>query len=244
LPVKIDIIKHPKEVDGKSTAAHAAVLAPKDVKIYTYPDFPFYENEKVLLIFPGKAALPFHEWWIKNFKSNSLSALNESDKNENAGDKPSYNQCLKSSPPVRCGDEEQSILPFSRVVFIDSTWRQSKALYSDPRIRALPCVVLNSHKSVFWRYYRGKHETHLSTVEAIYYFLVELHCLSYPDLPYLGQYDNMLFFFKFMYYKIRTLYDPLKLKAYQESSLCFADITPVSVLAPTERLSRHSPGHC
>lgn len=45
--MQIDIIKHPKEVDGKSTSAHAAVLAPDDVKIYIYPDFPSYENENV-----------------------------------------------------------------------------------------------------------------------------------------------------------------------------------------------------
>lgn len=45
--MQIDIIKHPKEVDGKSTSAHAAVLAPNNVKIYIYPDFPSYENENV-----------------------------------------------------------------------------------------------------------------------------------------------------------------------------------------------------
>ncbi|GIY12213.1 tRNA-uridine aminocarboxypropyltransferase [Caerostris extrusa] len=60
-----------------------------------------------------------------------------------------------------------------------------------------------------------KLDTHLSTIEAIYYFLVELHGLMHPEVPYDGEYDNMLFFFKFMYFKIRTLYDPLKLKAYR-----------------------------
>lgn len=48
LPVKIDIIKHPREIEGKSTAVHAAVLAPEDVKIYIYPDFPeMVKNEEV-----------------------------------------------------------------------------------------------------------------------------------------------------------------------------------------------------
>ena len=48
LPIKIDIIKHPGEIDGKSTAIHAAILAPEDVKIYTYPEFPdFGKNERV-----------------------------------------------------------------------------------------------------------------------------------------------------------------------------------------------------
>lgn len=51
LPIKIDIIKHAREIDGKSTAAHAAVLAPDDVTIYTYPDIPDYgEDEKVKMV--------------------------------------------------------------------------------------------------------------------------------------------------------------------------------------------------
>lgn len=47
LPVKIDIIKHPNETDGKSTAIHAKILAPSDVNIYTYPCIPDYEKNKV-----------------------------------------------------------------------------------------------------------------------------------------------------------------------------------------------------
>ena len=45
LPLKIDIIKHPSEVDGKSTSAHAKVLAPDDVSIYTYPCIPDYPRD-------------------------------------------------------------------------------------------------------------------------------------------------------------------------------------------------------
>ncbi|KAL5010569.1 hypothetical protein ScPMuIL_012874 [Solemya velum] len=62
LPLKVDIIKHPQEVDGKSTAAHAAILAPGHVTVYTYPDIPVYdEPEKVLLLFPGKDAISLSE---------------------------------------------------------------------------------------------------------------------------------------------------------------------------------------
>lgn len=46
LPVKIDIIKHPNETDGKSTAVHAKLIAPDDVTIYTYPCIPEYEEER------------------------------------------------------------------------------------------------------------------------------------------------------------------------------------------------------
>jgi len=46
LPIKVDIIKHAKEIDGKSTSAHAAVLAPDDVNIYTFPCIPDYDTTK------------------------------------------------------------------------------------------------------------------------------------------------------------------------------------------------------
>ena len=45
--MKIDIIKHPNETDGKSTAIHAKILAPDDVDIYTYPCIPDFETDKV-----------------------------------------------------------------------------------------------------------------------------------------------------------------------------------------------------
>lgn len=43
--MKIDIIKHPNETDGKSTAVHAKLLAPEFVNIYTYPCIPEYEEK-------------------------------------------------------------------------------------------------------------------------------------------------------------------------------------------------------
>ncbi|XP_063913480.1 tRNA-uridine aminocarboxypropyltransferase 1 isoform X2 [Zophobas morio] len=57
LPIKIDIIKHKHEIDGKSTAGHAAILARDDVSIYTYPDIPDYSTENVVLIFPSQHAI-------------------------------------------------------------------------------------------------------------------------------------------------------------------------------------------
>lgn len=47
LPVKIDIIKHPNETDGKSTAVHAKLIAPDDVSIYTYPCVPELDTHSV-----------------------------------------------------------------------------------------------------------------------------------------------------------------------------------------------------
>jgi hypothetical protein len=46
LPFAVHIIKHPYEVDGKSTAAHAAVLAPTDVTVFQFPEIPDYNNSR------------------------------------------------------------------------------------------------------------------------------------------------------------------------------------------------------
>ena len=51
LPFKVDIIKDPREVDGKSTAVHAAVLAPRDVTVYQFPDIPDYSRLTEVFIY-------------------------------------------------------------------------------------------------------------------------------------------------------------------------------------------------
>jgi len=59
LPVKVDIIKHKKEIDGKSTSSHAKMIAPDDVEIYEFPNFPDYTKEPpgdIILIFPSSRA--------------------------------------------------------------------------------------------------------------------------------------------------------------------------------------------
>ena len=45
----IDIIKHIQEVDGKSTSGHAALVAPDQVSVYTYPDIPEYKDKSKVL---------------------------------------------------------------------------------------------------------------------------------------------------------------------------------------------------
>ena len=48
------MVKHHAEVDGKSTAVHAAIIAPTSVTIHTYPDIPDYDPEQTVLVFPGE----------------------------------------------------------------------------------------------------------------------------------------------------------------------------------------------
>uniref|UniRef100_T1J642 tRNA-uridine aminocarboxypropyltransferase 1 n=1 Tax=Strigamia maritima TaxID=126957 RepID=T1J642_STRMM len=185
LPIKIDIIKYPKEIDGKSTASHAAVLAPDDVTIYTFPNIPmFTDKNKVLVAFPGKRAVTLEE-------------------------------VCKTVIPVTQNDVDTFVnkFPFERIIVIDSTWNQVRKINNDERLKGIQRVELKSRESLFWRYQRGKPNSYLSTIETVYYFLVDLHSMVVQE-PYAGQYDNLLFFFSFMYNKIHSMYDHEALKAY------------------------------
>lgn len=80
LPVKVEIVKHPGEVDGKSTAVHAAILAPDWVSLHTHPvlhtstvwcgtlrtlqEIPDYRQESgtTALVFPGPNRCLHLQW--------------------------------------------------------------------------------------------------------------------------------------------------------------------------------------
>lgn len=59
-------------------------------------------------------------------------------------------------------------------------------------------VELKMRKTCFWRRQKGKPDTYLATIEAIYYFLKDFHehCL---DEGYNGEYDNLLFFYSYLH---------------------------------------------
>lgn len=117
----------------------------------------------------------------------------------------------------------------TRAVFIDSTWNQTKSIYKDQRLKNLPCIVLKSRISQFWRHQKKSPRWYLATIEAIHQFLLELHDCIYGTVKnyalnetdiistklYCGQYDNLLYLFKYMYDKIHLIYDHNKLWAYK-----------------------------
>jgi len=181
LPLLVDVVKHPREIDGKSTAVHAAVLAPNDVTIHTFPQFPSYLTDgRVLLLYPSAEAVDLGEAVRSSMKPGGV--------------------------------------PIERLVFVDSTWAQAKAIERDARLKALPRVFIGSHETLFWRYQRGKPKTHLSTIEAIYYALLTFQQatreggIAAPD----HSLDNLLFLFKFMYEKVTGMYGGKdRLLAYQ-----------------------------
>ncbi|KAM9409563.1 tRNA-uridine aminocarboxypropyltransferase 1 [Pholidichthys leucotaenia] len=206
LPVKIDIIKHPKETDGKSTAIHAKILAPNDVTIYTYPCIPEFEKDKVVLVFPGPRAVSVQDM-IQCLHDRSSSRSHDS------VDEPCRKRLKKSDEVQRCThavedavsgaiDEEKclesKVYPLQRVIFIDSTWNQTNKISTDERLQDLLQVELKMRKTCFWRPQKGKPDTYLATIEAIYYFLKDFHehCLA---KEYHGEYDNLLFFYSYLH---------------------------------------------
>lgn len=253
--MKIDIIKHRQEVHGKSTSSHARIIAPDDVTIYEFPNIPDYSNEvnEVILIFPSTKSVSisslfkgvqidfkdnyglekgFHIGTLQNFNLNDI--ISDDDRERLAAEeKIQENYTLDN-------------LPFKRAVFIDSTWKQCRSIYKDPRINSIKSCIIQNRITKFWRTQKGAPKWYLSTIEAIHQFLLEFHisawgisqkyyndCLSDLQLdasfvpsnkiildadctngesyssckPYNGQYDNLLFFFSFLYSLIHSLED-------------------------------------
>lgn len=196
LPLKIDIIKHVKEIDGKSTAIHAAILASADVSIYTYPDIPNYENERdstvchnafcfyfkhhlispqicingQVLIFPSHDCTNVHGIFNNHVKLQCETPIWRP---------PGYNEGTLLMHRLNEVDDDEHTevsnhqyftvanLPIKRAVFIDSTWNQSRGIYKDTRINSLQSVVLQHRLSQFWRHQKNSPRWFLATIEGI-----------------------------------------------------------------------------
>jgi hypothetical protein len=50
-------IHHPTELLSKSTAIHARIICPNDVKVYEFPDIPDYNLEETVLLFPSDVCI-------------------------------------------------------------------------------------------------------------------------------------------------------------------------------------------
>ena len=92
----------------------------------------------------------------------------------------------------------------------------------------LKTLIIDSKQTMFWRYQRGRPMNHLSTIEAIYYLLIQIHMTMFDlfnnhhdhdhhdhchmnvneifTTEYNGQYDNLLFFFKHTFNLIKNRY--------------------------------------
>ncbi|NWQ94584.1 DTWD1 protein, partial [Burhinus bistriatus] len=208
LPLKIDIIKHPNETDGKSTAVHAKLLAPDDVTIYKYPCIPEYEEKRheIALVFPGPNSVSVKDIAFHLQKYSKKGVCDKDDdcsrepllkqaKIETKEEEKNLNECILNN--------RSEVTKLKKIIFIDSTWNQTNKIITDERLQGLLQIELKTRKTCFWRHQKGKPDTYLSTIEAIYYFLVDYHQEILKE-NYKGQYDNLLFFFSFMYTLIKN----------------------------------------
>ncbi|XP_052528402.1 tRNA-uridine aminocarboxypropyltransferase 1 isoform X1 [Tympanuchus pallidicinctus] len=207
LPLKIDIIKHPNETDGKSTAVHAKLLAPDDVTIYKYPCIPEYKEKRheVALIFPGPDSVSVKDiaFHLQKYSRKGVGDTDDDCSKEpfpkrarvEPAEEKDTNECISNNM------NESTKL--KKIIFIDSTWNQTNKIITDERLQGLLQIELKTRKTCFWRHQKGKPDTYLSTIEAIYYFFVDYHQEILKE-NYKGQYDNLLFFFSFMYTLIKN----------------------------------------
>ncbi|XP_063782102.1 tRNA-uridine aminocarboxypropyltransferase 1 isoform X3 [Pseudophryne corroboree] len=149
LPLKIEIIKHPNETDGKSTAVHAKILANEDVTIYTYPCIPDYDKHKhdIILVFPGPHAMPLKDSLLylshcNTHNEDSTSEPTIKRKKIEADSNGSENKDLKTE------DKNLKIDCLKKVVFIDSTWNQTNKIMSDERLQAVSAMCTNTPRVV------------------------------------------------------------------------------------------------
>ncbi|XP_075714150.1 tRNA-uridine aminocarboxypropyltransferase 1 [Rhinoderma darwinii] len=199
LAVKIDIIKHPNETDGKSTAAHAKLLAHEDVTMYTYPSIPDYDTQihEVVLVFPSPNAVSLKDGLQQLTRYNQ-----KKDVPEPHIKRPRLDTGTSDNEKKDMKGPGENINYLKKVIFIDSTWNQTNKIIADERLQGLVSVVLTERKTCFWRHQKGSPDTYLSTIEAIYHFMMDFH-VQILEKDYNGEYDNLLFFFSFMYKLIR-----------------------------------------
>ncbi|XP_069622145.1 tRNA-uridine aminocarboxypropyltransferase 1 isoform X2 [Ranitomeya imitator] len=153
---------------------------------------------KVILVFPGPNAVSLKD---------GLKFLTQSNNENKDFSEPNIKHPRLDTSKSDIEDKSMmvpgvNINYLKKVVFIDSTWNQTNKIISDERLQGLVSVELTERKTCFWRHQKGSPETYLSTIEAIYYFMVDFH-MQILEKDYNGDYDNLLFFFSFMYKLVR-----------------------------------------
>lgn len=192
IPIKIDIIKHKQEIDGKSTSGHAAIICPDKCTVYIYPDIPDYSVEEgVVLIYPGSGSFTVTQIFNENILLNKT-------KSNNFGFPNGFNMGTLLRTRLEESEYKKGVslvdkqytydnLPIKKAVFIDSTWNQSRSIFKDERVSRLKQVVLQNRASQFWRHQKGSPRWYLATIEAIHQFLLEIHVSAWGiDRSYKG----------------------------------------------------------
>ena len=149
---------------GKSTAVHAAVIAPADTTVRLWPDIPDYDANKTLLVFPGDSAVTLAQL-AKDFEEEEeeekeVEEVNEKSEDDNDVENKRTMTNVESNPPAPTNGATKSeplrkkarrALPYDTIVFIESTWNQAHSIFIDERLQRLKRIQLHDYETHFWR---------------------------------------------------------------------------------------------
>ena len=198
LPIKIDIIRHGQELLSVCSSVHACVICPNDVKMYEYPNIPDYNDIS---------------YNINNSNTNSVDENNvdcTTLANENVYLLyPSENSVYLDELSI------EEISQISKLIVIESKWHGNGMIYNDKRLKNVKHCKIRNHETLYWRYQEYGNE-YLSTIEAIYYSIVDVWINKYKckninkntnkntdDECYQGQFDDLLLLFAHNHSRIR-----------------------------------------
>ncbi|NXX71453.1 DTWD1 protein, partial [Spizella passerina] len=139
LPLKIDIIKHPNETDGKSTAVHAKLLAPDDVTIYKYPCIPEYEEKRheIALIFPGPNSVSVKDiaFHLQKYTKKGVCPSDDDCSREPLPKQAKIEPEEEKNPNESISSSRSEGTRLKKIIFIDSTWNQTNKIITDERLQ-------------------------------------------------------------------------------------------------------------
>lgn len=186
LPLRVHVVRHPKEKASKSSAIPLKILAPKHVQLYEAHVGEGSESGRVVALprrRPPRGEVLRLKRMRRSFDSRDAASGAEAEEDaegESSGDAPpgwrrkgSVAVVLAPGPaavPARCVAWPR----VTDVVVLDCTWFQVEFMKKLPCIQGLPQVCIQGYESVFWRQHSKKQECYLSTAECVYFLLREV----------------------------------------------------------------------
>ena len=199
LPLEIVLVKHRHEPDTKSTAVHVALLAPECARIVDFPFVADDESITTAYSPSSSTSPPPQCGTTTTFAAPAAPAAATTTAAAAAAGMTTATTTAAAPQPFLFNpattvlvfpdeDAPSSDIPggcdlrhVRTAVFLDARWHQTRAMMQDPQLAALPRIRLGGSGSksgsesglvtYFWRTQRGRRNSDLATVEAVYHFV-------------------------------------------------------------------------
>ncbi|KAG0014951.1 DTW domain-containing protein 1 [Podila clonocystis] len=207
LPIRLDIIKHEQERDGKSTALHAGVLAPRDVTVYEWSQMPQYEDvDRLLLLFPSEGAKQLSE-----IDPASFDKLVVIDGTWDQAKKMSKSSTLARMKRVTIAPHETLFWRYQRkasdhLATIEAIYYFLREYHETYLTTPPPSLALSTTSDKSMDEGTSTSTTTPSTSTTVVSPHAETLGTNYRYGPYDGQFDDMLWFYKYFYELIQHTY--------------------------------------